>query len=234
MIGEANVPKTIATDEVLVFVSYCHKDAKAREQFDIHCAQLKREGVRFWFDGDMIAGAEIDPDIRRALRTADVFVALASPDYLHSTYCFEREYGQALRKAKRGKVHVVVALIKQCQWRHTRMAHYKLLPRDAKPVAQWVPRGDAYENIVEGLRDVVQAVRNARAGVKNAAPAVGAASAKHVARPRVKASAAPAKPKKPAPVRVKPRVAKKPAPKKALTARPRSKTRAKAPRRPGK
>jgi hypothetical protein len=150
--------------DVLVFVSYSHRDDKAREQFDIHTAALKREGVRFWFDGDMIAGEELDPNIRRQLKAADIFVALASPEYLHSNYCFEKEYSFALRKAARGKVHVVAALIKQCQWRHTRMKNYKMLPKDAKAVSQWARHADAYESIIEGLRDVVKAVRLAKVG----------------------------------------------------------------------
>ncbi len=122
-------------------------------------AQLHREGVRTWFDGDITPGAELDPNIRRALKGGDIFVALASPNYLASRYCFETEYGFALRKAARKKLFVVVVLLRQCQWRHTRMARYKLLPWDAKPIDQWARRGDAWENIVEGIRAVVKQFR---------------------------------------------------------------------------
>lgn len=225
--AQAGVPKDDHGDDVLVFVSYSHRDQKAREQLDVHAAQLKREGVAFWFDGNIVPGAELDVGIRRALRKADIFVALASPDYLHSAYCFEKEYGQALRKAQRGKVYVVVALIKQCQWRHTRMAHYKMLPRDAKPVAEWVPRSNAYEDIIDGLREVVKAVRAARAG-QPAAPARRAAPKPKRALPMAKARPKPriaaVKPKKAAPAKVKRVVAKKNAPKRRLAvARPKPK-----------
>lgn len=122
-------------------------------------AQLHREGVRTWFDGDITPGAELDPKIRRALKQANIFVALASPNYLASRYCFDTEYGFALRKAARKKLFVVVVLLRQCQWRHTRMARYKLLPTDAKPIDQWARRGDAWENVVEGIREVVKQFR---------------------------------------------------------------------------
>ncbi len=145
--------------ETSVFVSYSHLDDEFRKRFETHMAQLHREGVRTWFDGDIISGAELDPQIRRALRRADIFVALASPNYLASRYCFDTEYGFALRKAARKKLFVVVVLLRQCQWRHTRMARYKLLPRDAKPVDQWARRGDAWENAVEGIRAVVKEFR---------------------------------------------------------------------------
>jgi hypothetical protein len=145
--------------EASVFVSYSHLDDEFRRRFETHMAQLHREGVRTWFDGDITPGAELDPNIRRALKQADIFVALASPNYLASRYCFETEYGFALRKAARKKLFVVVVLLRQCQWRHTRMARYKLLPRDAKPIDQWARRGDASENAVEGIRAVVKQFR---------------------------------------------------------------------------
>lgn len=145
--------------EASVFVSYSHLDDEFRKRFETHMAQLHREGVRTWFDGDIIPGAELNPQIRRALKRADIFVALASPNYLASRYCFETEYGFALRKAARKKLYVVVVLLRQCQWLHTRMARYKLLPRDAKPVDQWARRGDAWENAVEGIRAVVKELR---------------------------------------------------------------------------
>lgn len=145
--------------EASVFVSYSHVDDEFRRRFETHMAQLHREGVRTWFDGDITPGAELDPNIRRALKQADIFVALASPNYLASRYCFETEYGFALRKAARKKLFVVVVLLRQCQWRHTRMARYKLLPRDAKPIDQWARRGDAWENVVEGIRAVVKQFR---------------------------------------------------------------------------
>jgi hypothetical protein len=145
--------------EASVFVSYSHLDDEFRKRFETHMAQLHREGVRTWFDGDLTPGAELDLNIRRALKQADIFVALASPNYLASRYCFETEYGFALRKAARKKLFVVVVLLRQCQWRHTRMARYKLLPRDAKPIDQWARRGDAWENVVEGIRAVVKQFR---------------------------------------------------------------------------
>ena len=172
----------------LIFISYSHKDADARSKLETHLAQLKREGVQTWFDDDIVPGAELDPAISRKLRAADIFVALASPDYLHSNYCFEREYGFALRKAARGKLHVVVAILHACQWKHTKMARYKALPHDGRPVDKWKRHGDAFEDIVEGLRRVVKQVRADYA-------ASGVVRATKVAKSHAKAATARVKPK---------------------------------------
>lgn len=148
-----------------MFVSYSHLDDEFRKRLDTHMAQMRREGVQTWFDGDIRPGAELDPEIMWALKRADVFVALASPNYLASSYCFEKEYGFAFRKAARKKLHLAVVLLRQCQWRHTRMARYKLLPHDAKAVDKWARRGDAWENVVGGIRLIVDHVRVERAAL---------------------------------------------------------------------
>lgn len=56
--------------ETPVFVSYSHLDDEFRKRFETHMAQLHREGVRTWFDGDITPGAELDPNIRRALKAS--------------------------------------------------------------------------------------------------------------------------------------------------------------------
>jgi hypothetical protein len=160
--GQGSAESSTSQGPVRIFVSYSHHDEEARHRLDTHMAQLKREGVEVFFDGNILPGAELDTEIRRKLWTTDLFVALASPDYLSSRYCYEIEYGYAIRKAGRNGIQVVVAVLKACQWRRTGMARYKLLPNDGKPVDQWARRGDAYEDIVEGIRKVVQAIKRER------------------------------------------------------------------------
>jgi hypothetical protein len=143
----------------LVFISYCHKDEKFRERLVVHLAPLVREGVKTWVDSDLLGGDELDPTISRALRQADIFIALASPDYLHSSYCFDREYQFALRKARRKKLHVLVAIARHCQWKRTRMGRYLALPKDGRAIEDFPRRSHAYEQIVEGVRGILKRVR---------------------------------------------------------------------------
>jgi hypothetical protein len=144
----------------LIFISYCHRDETFRERLMVHLAPLQREGIEIWVDNDLIPGDELDPTIRKALRRADIFVALASPDYLHSTYCYEKEYEFALRKAKRKKIHVVVAIARHCQWKRTRIGRYLVLPKDGKAIEDFGRRSQAFEQIVEGIRVVLKRIKS--------------------------------------------------------------------------
>ena len=126
---------------------------------ETHLAQLKREGVSTWFDGDLNAGEALDPNIARELRRAHVFVALFSPDYLASTYCRDVEYKRAMSRRPRGTMRVVAVLLRPCDWRNTQAANFKLLPKDGRPVSEWRPADKAYHDAANGIREVVRSVR---------------------------------------------------------------------------
>jgi hypothetical protein len=162
---------TASSPNPLIFISYCHRDEAFRERLMVHLAPLRREGIEIWVDNDLAPGDELDPTIRRALRRADIFVALASPDYLHSKYCFETEYGFALRKAKRKKMHVVVAIARHCQWKRTRIGRYLVLPKEGKAIEDFGRRSQAFEQIVEGIRVVLKRIKAERDAEPNSPPA---------------------------------------------------------------
>ena len=169
-----NTTKTTASSpNPLIFISYCHRDEAFRERLLVHLAPLQREGIEIWVDNDLIPGDELDPMIRRALRRADLFVALASPDYLHSKYCFEKEYEFALRKAKRKKIHVVVAIARHCQWKRTRIGRYLVLPKDEKAIEDFGRRSQAFEQIVEGIRAVLKRIKAERDAAATSLPVKG-------------------------------------------------------------
>lgn len=146
--------------EVRLFISYSHKDEAARDKLDTHLAQVKRDDVSTWFDGDLDAGEALDPNLARQLRRAHVFVALLSPDYLASKYCWETEYKRAMARRGRGTMRVVAVLVRPCDWRNTRAARFKLLPKDGRPASEWRPTDKAYLDAANGIREVVKAVRS--------------------------------------------------------------------------
>ena len=182
---------------VRIFVSYSHKDPNAQEQLEVHLAVLKRDGVSTWFDGDMHAGDALDDNISRELRKAHIFVALFSPDYLHSDYCWRLEYKRAMGRRARGTMHVVVVVVRPCDWRSTQAARFKLLPKDGRAVSKWRSMDEAYLDVVGGLRGVVAAYRKEQAAVVAAKPPrrIPAPKKKVTAKPR--AAAVPARTKRP-------------------------------------
>ena len=156
--------------EVRIFVSYSHVDDAVRAKLETHLATLKRDGVSTWYDGDLTAGDSLRRGIARELRRAHLFVALLSPDYIASHYCWKLEYQRAMNRRARGAMQVVALIVRPCDWRATRAAGFKLLPADGRPVSRWRSADDALLDAAQGIRKAVLSIRKAIAASNRAAP----------------------------------------------------------------
>ena len=194
---------TASRCEVRIFVSYLHLDDVSREKLAKHLAPLAREDAEIWFEGDIHAGEELDPAISRALRRAHLFVALISSNYFSSNYCWKKEYLRAMGRRVRGTMHVVGVVLKPCNWKNTKAARFKQLPKDGRAVTNWRSADHAFLDVTEGIRNVVKDIRRE----------LETQAAGMEARSRVKKAAAPSDRK------ATPKVVPGPKPPKAFTKR---------------
>jgi hypothetical protein len=185
---------------VRIFVSYCHANAIQQAKLQVHLAQLKRDEVETWFDGDMEAGDKLNTEISRKLRTADIFVALMSPEYIASHWC-QLEYRRAMGRRARGSMRVVVVVVRPCAWKDTGASDLKVLPRDGRAVSDWRSMDHAFANVAEGIKGAVKAVRTA---LPEAVPARPAKATRAAASPVPKKRPAPVKTGRPAPAKASP------------------------------
>ena len=145
--------------EVRIFVSYSHADAVSQTKLRTHLAPWRRDGVTLWYDENIEPGADLNIEIARELRRAHIFVALFSPAYLDSNYCWNIEYKRAMGRRARGGMRVVAVVVKPCAWKQTRAAGFKLLPKDGVPPERWSSSDAAFANVAEGIGEVIKAVR---------------------------------------------------------------------------
>lgn len=99
--------------KVRIFVSYCHANSVQCANLRVHLAQLERDEVDAWYDGEMEAGDKLSTEIPRKLRAANVFVALMRPDYIASHWC-QLEYKRATVQRVKGSMRVVVVVVRPC------------------------------------------------------------------------------------------------------------------------
>lgn len=157
------------------FISYSHSDAQAVHRLEVHMSQLKREGLlSTWFDGEILAGGSLDADIFAELEKADIFLAVISPDYLNSAYCYDIEFQQALRAVEAGKIRIVPIIAQPCDWKSSPFGRFKAIPKDGKPVSEWTNENNAFLNVIDELRKLVSAAPS----IVKKSPVVGAVSSK--------------------------------------------------------
>jgi hypothetical protein len=139
-----------------IFISYSHRDEKALERLHTHLSVLRREGaITAWYDRKILAGDDIDKKIDGNLSDSDIFVALVSPDFLASRYCYEREMAQALKRHADGSLRVIPIILEPCDWQSSPLGKLKAVPKDGKPVSIWTNENTAYLDIVTELRRIL-------------------------------------------------------------------------------
>lgn len=140
------------------FISYSHHDQAVLERLHVHLAMLRREGlIDEWYDREILAGGDIDDDVQAHLSDAQLFVAIVSPDFLNSNYCYEKEMQRALERAEAGALRIVPVIAQPCEWKRSSLSRYKAVPKDGKPISEWTNINNAFLDIVTELRRVVEA-----------------------------------------------------------------------------
>ncbi len=164
------------------FLSYSHADEKALERLHKHLAVLNREGTLLtWSDQEILAGEKLIGVLSDQLERSQIFVALVSPDYLASRYCYDKEFKRALELAATGRMRIVPVILEPCDWLSSPFKDFAALPKDGQPISGFTNPNNAYLNVVMGLRRIIESAREG----PSVAPADGIASSQ-TRRPRIK------------------------------------------------
>lgn len=145
---------------VEMFISYSHADEVLLDRLRKHLVMLQRDGtLNTWTDHSILPGVNLSQDIIFALDRSKIFLALISPDYLSSYYCYEKELQYASRRAAEGKMHIIPIILEPCEWRAPNSVFKDLLalPKDGQPISTWTNQNNAFLNVVTGIRRVLEA-----------------------------------------------------------------------------
>jgi len=140
-----------------VFISYSHKDRKLRDELANHLSNLRNQNlITDWFDGDIVAGSEWEPQIYDHLHTAQIILLLISANFLASKFCYSTELTRAIARHDAGKARVIPIILRPLDWKGTPFAQLKALPDDGKPVTQWRSRDEAFANVARDIRRAIE------------------------------------------------------------------------------
>jgi hypothetical protein len=141
-----------------LFFSYSHKDEDLRDQLEVHLSMLKREGlIDAWHDRRIIAGDEVDGRIDENLERADVILLLVSPDFLASSYCYDKEMQRAMQRHQDGSARVIPVILRPCDWKNAPFGKLLAAPTDGKPVTRWPDRDEAFLDVAKHIRSALTA-----------------------------------------------------------------------------
>jgi hypothetical protein len=141
---------------ITAFLSYSHRDEKYRVALETHLALLKRYGVLgIWHDRKISPGDNLDEAIDSNLRAADLILLLVSPDFMASDYCYSTELRLAMELHAAGQSKVIPIILRPVDWHDAPFSKLMALPADGKPVSTWRNRDEAYLDVTNGIRKLL-------------------------------------------------------------------------------
>ena len=134
-----------------VFITYSHQDTDAKDKLIECLAVMKQQGmITTWHDNEILPGDKWREAISNNLANSDILLYLVSASSLASENC-NKELGDALDH----KIRVVSIILESCDWQDHRLSNIQALPDKGKPINEWKPESKAWQNVVDGIRKVV-------------------------------------------------------------------------------
>ena len=157
------------SNAVKVFFSYSHKDEALRDELATHLSMMKRQGViEAWHDREISAGSEWANAINDNLEVADIILLLVSANFLASDYCYDKEMTRAMERHETREARVIPIILKPTDWNGAPFGKLQALPKNAKPVTTWQDQDEAFLNIAQGIRRVVEEIAKSKPSSSNA------------------------------------------------------------------
>ncbi len=146
-------------------IFYHAQDEAHARKLRTHLAPLRRRGTIATFDVSLVlAGEDVKERIEQEIARASLLLVLVSPEFLDS--CWD-----GVEEALRDRRYLVPVLVRPAGWRDTELGGLAALPKDGRPVSLWPNADQAWQDVVEGLRDLVaQMPAPAEAAQRSAAP----------------------------------------------------------------
>lgn len=123
-----------------------------------HLEPMEQTGIiETWHENDIQPGLNVDQEIEKQLRSADMVLLLASPDFISSGY-----HGIKLNEVveQHAKKSVVLIILRPCDWETVFagdiLKKLKILPSTKKPVSLARDRDLAFFYIVDELRQIIK------------------------------------------------------------------------------
>jgi hypothetical protein len=142
---------------VQIFCCYAHEDELLLNKLKSHLRPLQRQRlIDLWYDRDISAGTDWEQEITTRLDTAQIVLLLVSPSFMDSDYCYSVEMKRAIERHERGDVRIIPIILRPVYWHGSSLDKLQALPTNAKPVKSWSDQDEAFYNVVEGIRKVIE------------------------------------------------------------------------------
>lgn len=152
---------------IKVFFSYASEDTSLQSKLANHLTLLKRqEVITALHYRNITAGEEWRKVIDTHLESANIILLLISSDFIASDYCYDVELKKALDLHKSGKTQVIPVILRPTDWQRSSFGQLAALPHEGKPITTWENEDEAFVNVVNGIKKVINRIHGEQDSVE--------------------------------------------------------------------
>ena len=158
--SSTSTPDNFSTEEtqaIKFFFCYARTDKEMRNRLDKHLRALRDSGqITTWFDREILPGANVLEEINLLpINKAEIVLPLISSDFINSGYLKGEEMEVAFYRKITNNLPIIPLMLRPTVWKGTEISELDKLPVDGIPVTRWHDHDEAFVNIVENLRIIV-------------------------------------------------------------------------------
>lgn len=154
------IAPSLMNEPVKIFISYTQADESYKNELTIQLKLLKMQKlVEAWSDQEILPGQEWDAEIKEQLDEAEVILFLVSTDFLVSDYVNDVEIKKALERYDKGEVIIIPIVVRPTQFSGFEISKFQALPAKAKPISQWDDKDNAWLDVSNGIKKVIQSIQ---------------------------------------------------------------------------
>jgi|SRR5450432_578115 TIR domain len=142
---------------VSVYLSYSQKDEPLKQEFEDYLAIMQQTGlISGWVERQVQRGTDWSHVIDPRLLVADLVLVLISPALLASGYCSGAEIRETFKRSKAGETRVIPIILHHVNLKGYLFEAIVCIPRNGGPVSSWFDRSEAWRNIDQDIRYVIE------------------------------------------------------------------------------
>ncbi|QBD78638.1 toll/interleukin-1 receptor domain-containing protein [Ktedonosporobacter rubrisoli] len=143
---------------VNIYYVYAAEDEKYCQKFDKHLSALQRNNsITSWYRNKIPAGGNLYVERKAHLASSQLFLLFISPDLLTLDKSFRQEWDLALQRHEASEACIIPILLRPCDWEaDSQLSCLQPLPRNRRFVTQWKNRDEAFVQIAEELRSLIE------------------------------------------------------------------------------
>jgi len=150
--------KATVMNSLKIFFLYSKSDKRLAEILMHYLTPMvKMRKVDICDGSEVIAGKDWDLDTKERYNQSDIYIALISPDFVASDFCYQDDLKLVIEKHQNKRAVMLPILVRFTPfWKELGIGKLDYLPIDGKPISQWKDEEEALFEIMKYIKKLIK------------------------------------------------------------------------------